>query len=206
MVTMRCGRVGQAGSVSGVSADENGTELTRWTILGEDLVDDTRRAHVSIANVKLPNGVEFEQWVLRMPKAAITAVLDGDDRVLMIWRHRFIIDRWVLELPGGWVDPDDPDLAATAAREAEEETGWRPRIVERLWSFQPMVGSADSENVVFIGRDPVYTGAPADMNEAERVEWVPLSTVHKRMVDGEIVGAASQIALLHLLSISNIPK
>jgi 8-oxo-dGTP pyrophosphatase MutT (NUDIX family) len=183
-----------------VSADQNGTELTRWTILGEKLVDDTRRAQVSIANVRLPNGVEFEQWVLRMPKAAITAVVDGNDRVLMIWRHRFIIDRWVLELPGGWVDPDDPDVEATAAREAEEETGWRPRTVERLWSFQPMVGSADAENVVFIGRDPVHVGAPVDVNEAERVEWIPLATIQERMADGEIVGAASQIALLHLLS------
>jgi hypothetical protein len=64
-----------------------------------------------------------------------------------------------------------------------------------------MVGSADSENVVFIGRDPVRTGAPADVNEAERVEWIPLSTVQKRIADGEIVGAASQIALLHVLLI-----
>jgi 8-oxo-dGDP phosphatase len=183
-----------------VSADQNGTEQTLWTILGERLVDDTRRAHVSIANVRLPNGVEFEQWVLRMPKAAITAVVDDQDRVLLMWRHRFIIDRWVWELPGGWVDPADPDPEATAARETEEETGWRPRRVERLWSFQPMVGSADAENVVFIGRDPEFTGEPVDINEAEKVAWVPLSSVLDKMAKGEIVGAASQIALLHLLS------
>jgi 8-oxo-dGDP phosphatase len=205
MVTVLCGHACRAGSVSTVSADQNGTERTRWTILGEELVDDTRRARVSIASVRLPNGVEFEQWVVRMPKAAITAVVDDEDRVLMIWRHRFIIDRWVLELPGGWVDPHDPDPEATAAREAEEETGWRPLRVERILSFQPMVGTADSENVVFVGREPVFTGEPADINEAERVDWIPLSSVQKRMADGEIVGAASQIALLHLLSTARHP-
>ncbi|WP_344115878.1 NUDIX domain-containing protein [Kribbella alba] len=47
------------------------------------------------------------------------------ENVLMMWRHRFIINRWVWELPGGYVDPDE-DPAATAAHEVEEETGRRP--------------------------------------------------------------------------------
>jgi hypothetical protein len=42
-------------------------ELARWTIHGERLVDDSRRMDLSIAQVKLPDGVHFEQYVLRMP-------------------------------------------------------------------------------------------------------------------------------------------
>ena len=64
------------------------------------------------------DGVRFEQYVLRMPKAAIVVVLNEADEVLMMWRHRFIIDRWVWELPGGYIDPDE-DPALTAAREVE---------------------------------------------------------------------------------------
>lgn len=43
-------------------------------------------------------------------------------------------------------------------------------------------------------------GAPADINEAERVAWIPLDTVRDRIAKGEIVGAASQVALLHVLA------
>jgi len=75
-------------------------ELTRWTIHGERVVDDSRRGRLSIAQVELPDGVKFEQYVLRMPKSATVAVVRGDE-VLMMWRHRFVIDRWVWELPGG---------------------------------------------------------------------------------------------------------
>src|SRR5690242_18434131 len=76
---------------------------SHWTIHAERLVDDTRRARVSIAEVELPDGVRFEQWVLRLPKAAIVVVLnDAGDSVLMLWRHRFVINRWVWELPGGY--------------------------------------------------------------------------------------------------------
>ena len=70
-------------------------EPTRWIIHDERVIDDTRRAHWSIASVELPNGVRFEQYVLRAPRSAMTVVLDDEDRVLMMWRHRFIIDRWV---------------------------------------------------------------------------------------------------------------
>lgn len=179
---------------------DQGQEPTRWTIHGERLVDDTRRLRLSIASVELPDGVTFEQYVLRMPKAAMMVVLDDEDRVLMMWRHRFIIDRWVWELPGGYVDPNE-DPAVTASREVEEETGWRPLNVRRLeLSLQPMVGAADAENLVFVARGAEYVGEPQDINEAERVSWIPMTEVPGLIARGEIVGAASQVGLLHVIA------
>jgi hypothetical protein len=45
--------------------NDGAAKVTRWTIHGERVVDDTRRARWSIAEVELPNGVRFEQYVLR---------------------------------------------------------------------------------------------------------------------------------------------
>jgi 8-oxo-dGTP pyrophosphatase MutT (NUDIX family) len=182
-----------------MSEEGNGNEPTRWTIHGERVVDDTRHLRLSVASVELPDGVKFEQYVLRMPKAAIMVVLDDQQRVLMMWRHRFIIDRWVWELPGGYVDPDE-DPAVTAAREVEEETGWRPLNVRPLVSLQPSVGTTDAENLLFVAHGAEYIGEPEDINEAERVAWIPLDSVRGRIEKGEIVGAASQVGLLHVLA------
>jgi 8-oxo-dGTP pyrophosphatase MutT (NUDIX family) len=169
------------------------------------VIDDTRRLRLSIAQVELPDGVHFEQYVLRMPKAAITVLLDDvQERVLMIWRHRFVPDCWTWELPGGYVDSDE-DPAVTAAREVEEETGWRPRRMTLLTRFQPLVGSADFENLLFLGEGAEDTGAPADINEAACVEWITLDSVRDRIARGEIIGAGTQIGLLHILAFHAAP-
>jgi len=177
---------------------ERAGEPMQWIIHEERVVDESRRARLSIAHVELPDGVRFEQYVLRVPRAAVAVVLDDQgEQVLMMWRHRFVIDRWVWELPGGYLDETE-DPVVCAAREVEEETGWRPTRLEPLISFQPMVGTADAENLLFIGRGAARVGEP-DVNEARRVEWIELASVPDRIARGEIVGAASLIGLLAAL-------
>lgn len=98
----------------------------KWVVRDERLVDDTPHVRVSLADVELPSGTRFTQYVFRMRPCAMTAVLDDQgEQLLLLRRHRFIVDRWVWELPGGYVD-DGEDLSAAAAREVEEETGWCP--------------------------------------------------------------------------------
>src|ERR1700685_754853 len=107
------------------------TDLHKWVLHGERLVDDTPHIRVSLADVELPNHVRFTQYVFRMRRCAMTVVLDdAGERVLMMRRHRFIVDRWVWELPGGYVDEGE-DPAVAAARETWDSSPhaaarWRP--------------------------------------------------------------------------------
>jgi 8-oxo-dGTP pyrophosphatase MutT (NUDIX family) len=189
-------------------ADEQSTgrDPSKWTIHEERVVDDTRKTKFSIAKVELPDGVVFEQYVLRMPKAAMTVVLDdARERVLMIWRHRFIPDRYTWELPGGYVDSTEDDPALAAAREVEEETGWRPRNMRLVSTFQPLAGTADFENLVYVADGAEDTGKTPDINETSRVEWVDLGTIRDRMAKGEVIGAGAQIGILSILSERSAP-
>jgi 8-oxo-dGDP phosphatase len=182
-----------------VAAGET-SESTKWIIHDEWDVDRAGRGRLTRASVELPDGVSFEQYVLRLPAAAVVVVLDDEDRVLLMWRHRWIAGRWVWELPGGYMDAGEEPLAA-AAREVEEETGWRPRKIEPLLSFQPMLGAADSENHLFLARGADPTERDLDVNEAERLAWIPLGEALERMRAGEIPGAASVVGLLEVAAI-----
>jgi ADP-ribose pyrophosphatase YjhB (NUDIX family) len=51
--------------------------------------------------------------------------------------------------------------AEAAAREVEEETGCRPRRLEHLVTFQPMIGMVDRPHHVFLARGAERVGEPA---------------------------------------------
>lgn len=149
-------------------------------------------------DVELPGGERYWHHVIRLHRAALIVLLDDDDQVLMLWRHRFVPDRWGWELPGGLVDADE-EPADAVARELEEETGYRAGHVEQATAFQPMPGMVDAEHFVFVGTTPERVGDPTDLSEAARVEWVPLGSVPAMIDAGEIWNAGSLVALSRVL-------
>jgi 8-oxo-dGTP pyrophosphatase MutT (NUDIX family) len=182
----------RAGSVAYV------TYPHKWVIHSERLVDDTPHIRVSLADVELPNHVRFTQYVFRMRRCAMTAVLDDPgDRILLMRRHRFIVDRWVWELPGGYVD-DGEDPAAAAVREVEEETGWRPRGIEYVMSCQLIIGNADYPQDLYLAHGAERVGEP-EIDETAEVRWVPVDETPMMIAKGDILGAITIIAVQHVL-------
>jgi 8-oxo-dGDP phosphatase len=179
-------------------ADAMSGEPSRWRTFGERVIYESPWVWLGQVDVELPGGERFWHHVVRLHRAAMMVLLDEEDRVLLLWRHRFLPDRWGWEIPGGLVDEDE-EPGEAAVRELEEETGYRAGRVEPLIAFQPMVGQVDSEHLVFVGREPERIGEPTDTSEVARIEWVPLASVPGMIAAGEIWNAGSLVALLRFL-------
>ena len=175
-----------------------GGEAGRWRTFGQRVSYEGRYVWVGQVDVELPGGERFWHDVIRLHRAGTMVLVDDANRVLLLWRHRFVQDRWGWELPGGLVDEDEEPVDA-ARRELEEETGYRAGRVEQLIAFQPRAGTVDGEHFAFVGRDPQRVGEPTEVNEATRMEWVPLASVPRMIAAGEIWNAGSLVALLRFL-------
>jgi len=169
-----------------------------WANRGERPVVETPWFRLNLAEVELPGGPRGDHYVLRLPPVVLAAVLDDADRVLLLWRHRFIpgSDGW--ELPSGIADPAE-DLAAAAAREALEESGWEPVAPRPLIRPESASGLADSVNHVYWTGRATHRGDPVAGFEAERIEWVPLEQAPGLIAGGTVPSAvtATVLMLLH---------
>jgi len=153
---------------------------------------------VRLADVELPDGRRIDHHLLRVRPAAGIAAVDDQDRVLLIWRHRFITDQWGWEIPGGRVEEGE-EPAEAAARELVEETGWQAGPLRHLLDVRPSPGVHDGVHHVFRADGAELIGEPTDV-EAERIEWVALSSVPGLVAQGHIGSGSTMAALLYLAS------
>lgn len=186
--------VGPEASV-GVVEGPGERESLRWEQHGERTVYESPWVQVTRVDVTPPDGNRFEHHAVRLKKVATAVVLDSEDRVLLVWRHRFITNSWGWETPGGIVDEGETGEQA-AIRETVEETGWRPEGLRLLAAFQPMPGLVDTPHEVYLSRRAVKVGEPSDAVEAGVVRWVPVADVPALIERGEIAGSGSLVGLL----------
>jgi 8-oxo-dGTP pyrophosphatase MutT (NUDIX family) len=171
----------------------------RWKVHGERSLYESDWISLRLVDVELPDGRRFEHHVARMAREASAVVVHDQDRgILLLWRHRFITDSWGWEIPAGRIDErETPEQAA--AREALEETGWRPGPLRRIGAYFPQNGAVDQRFHVFAAEGAVQEGDP-DLVETERVEWLSLDAIRKLIQEERISDGFSLTGLLWFLA------
>jgi 8-oxo-dGTP pyrophosphatase MutT (NUDIX family) len=169
-----------------------------WTVHSEKPLYEDEWLDIRLADVELPDGRHLKHRLIRTPPGAgCVSVKAG--HVLLLWRHRFITGTWGWEIPIGKVDPGE-DPAHAAARETEEETGWRPSTLTPLLRVEPTPGISDSVHHIYLADDAEHIGQPEDDFESERVSWVPLADVPALIGQGKISTGTTLAALLYTLT------
>ncbi len=171
-----------------------------WIVRSEQDLYRDKWVHLTSADVELPDGRHLDHRVIRTAAPGAGAVVVDQGRVLLIWRHRFITDTHAWEIPQGSIRPGE-DPADGAAREAEEETGWRPeKPLRPLVYAQPSPGIMSSEHHIYRADGATYIGPPKDAFESDKIEWVPLNEIRGLIDKQHVVAGTTLVALLYLLT------
>jgi len=124
-----------------------GLRLLRREVLYQGKVFD-----LVVERVVLPSGREAVREVARHPGGAVVVALFDDGTVLLVEQLRYPLGERVVELPAGKLDPGETPAEA-AARELEEETGYRAGRFTPLLSFYTTPGFCDEHLHLFLATD-----------------------------------------------------
>ncbi len=167
--------------------------------LGEAVLHTGPVVQVARGTFAAPDGSTFEREVVHHPGAvAVVPVLDDGRTAVLVRQYRSALDAMVLEIPAGKCDVEGEAPEVTAARELEEEVGYRAGRLERLCAIHNSPGFSDELVTVFLGCDLVAGDATPHGVEEEHmaVEHVDLAQAGAMVADGRITDAKTVVGLL----------
>lgn len=156
--------------------------------------------------VALDSGRLVRMDAVRHPGSVVLIPQPSPREVILIRQFRYVIDRWIWELPAGTLEPGEAPARA-ARRECEEEIGLRPGKVERLGAFYPSPGFCDERMVFFRCSALVRPAKPRAGDPDEQIEprtW-SISDVWDLVAQGQVTDMKTIVGLT-LLEKRTTPK
>ena len=140
---------------------------------------------LNVDTVQLPNGVTIDLETIRHPGAAAVVPMKDDGTVVLIRQFRHAAGGFIYEIPAGKLSPGEDPLHC-AARELEEEVGYRASSFELLSSIFTAPGFADEVIHVYKATGLTQGRQQLDRDEVLEIVEMPLDQAIARIQDGTI--------------------
>ena len=145
--------------------------------------------------VVLDNGMEVTREVMRHQGAAAVVPITDNGEVILVKQYRYAVGKEMLEIPAGILEPGE-EMAACAARETEEETGYKPMELIHLFDFLSSPGYCTEKIGIYAARKLVPSRQHLDADEDVEVVIMPLEEAVELVKSGEIVDGKTIAAIM----------
>ena len=173
--------------------------MTESTKTSPEVLDSRRvfegRVFTVTADTVREGDTTYVREVVRHPGSAVIVPLFSDDTVALVRQYRHPAGRYLLEVPAGSLDEGET-AEEGAARELEEELGFRAKALEKLSEFFVSPGFCEEKMWVYLATDLTETKQQLDDDEIVEVVRLPFSQALQMIANGEIEDAKTIIGLM----------
>jgi ADP-ribose diphosphatase len=154
--------------------------------------------NIRVDTVEKASGKKTTRDVVEHSDCVAVVALDEQDNVLLVRQFRHAVDRFLLEIPAGGIDPGEEPIDSVR-RELQEEIGYFPRKIDKLWGFYSVPGYGTEYLHCFLATDLVPSRLMAeDTDDIELVRVSP-DEIPRLIASGEICDGKTIAALLMFL-------
>ncbi|WP_397376218.1 NUDIX hydrolase [Paenibacillus sp. sptzw28] len=148
---------------------------------------------LQVDTVQLPGGGTATREIVRHPgAAAVLALIDGN--MLVVEQYRKPMEKFQIEIPAGKLDAGEDPMSA-AARELEEETGYRAGKLRPISAFYTSPGFADEKLYLYMAEDLERGESRPDEDEFLEVQAISFEQAQQYIREERISDAKTILAV-----------
>lgn len=166
----------------------------KYSVVSRRPIHGARKYRCVEERVRFEDGREATREVVRHTGAAVVLAELPDGRLVLEEVFRHAAGGWMVEAPAGTLERGEAPEAC-AARELEEETGYRAGRLRFLASWYPSPGLFDETMHLFHATDLVATKAAPEADEFVEVLPVTRAEAAAMVRDGRIRDGKTLLAL-----------
>ena len=145
--------------------------------------------------MQTPDGHTMAWDYLHHKGAAAVVPVDEEGKIFMVKQYRSGCDKMSVEIPAGCINPGE-DRRTAAARECEEEIGFKCNHIELLLKFHSAFAYCDEYIEIYYATDLIPTQQNLDEDEFLEVQKYDLEELIDMILSGEITDSKTIAAIL----------
>jgi ADP-ribose pyrophosphatase len=162
------------------------------------MVYEGRAVKLRVDTVRMPGGRETTREIVEHSDCVAIIAVDDKDNILLVEQFRKSVEKELLEIPAGGIEPGEiPEDCVR--REMREETGFLPRRLERLGGFYSTPGYCTEYLYLYLATDLVPSPLQAEDSESISLVRVPPAQIPGLIASGAICDAKSIAGLFAFL-------
>lgn len=170
--------------------------MEKFKICGKKLEHHGNIVDFYSYDMEIPNGNRVTWDVIEHKGAAAVVPVDEEGKIILVRQYRGAIDALLLEIPAGGRDSLEEDFAVCAARELEEEIGYRTEQMHHLIDYHSAAAYTSEKIAIYYTEQLIPSKQNLDENEYVQIERYTLEELVKMIAAGEITDGKTIAAVM----------